>query len=433
MGSYNCRGFNVSKIPAIKELLNDCDVLLIQETWLLPHELNVFSKNLIGYNCYGVSGMKSEVLYHGRPFGGCSVLFNSALSHCIDFINLNCRRLCCIKLRTPSYELYVFNVYLPCNTNNENDSYDYNEVLSIISHYCCNNQVIYRIIVGDLNIDFFRLGSNNTISLKLFLEEEYMSCVLDLFSNDVPRTFIGINGTRTLIDHFLLSDNIIHDVIGYSTIDLIDNLSDHLPLFVVFKCSVSYVHALPHIFNGRPNCRWSDSKTIKFYKTVLDIKLKEIVFPLHLLSCTNISCDNHIADIEYIYSHIVNACIISTSITVQYQRKVTSSRNITPGWNQELDYARESSLFWKRMWIQCEKTISGVVHGLKCTTKTKYRHILRSLKSIRNKYIKQSICQRVLRNNNKVYWNEIRKIRKSTIQLTYIIDDCDDNTYIAGL
>ena len=119
-------------------------------------------------------------------------------------------------------------------------------------------------------------------------------------------------------------------------------------------------------------------KQLNVIKLFLDIKLKEIVFPLHLLSCTNISCDNHIVDIENIYSHIVNACIIWTSITVQYQRKVTSSRNITPGWNREL-YARESSLFWKRMWIQCDKPISGVVHGLKCTTKTKYRHVLRSI------------------------------------------------------
>ena len=55
--------------------------------------------------------MNSEVLYHGWRFGGCSVLFNSALLHCIDFIDLYCKRLCCIKLRTPSYELYVFNVY----------------------------------------------------------------------------------------------------------------------------------------------------------------------------------------------------------------------------------------------------------------------------------------------------------------------------------
>ena len=190
---------------------------------------------------------------------------------------------------------------------------------------------------------------------------------------------------------------------------------------------------ITRIFNARPNWRWSDSKTIKFYKTVLDIKLKEILFSLHLLPCTNISCDNHIADKENTYSLIVNACIISTSITVQYQKKVTSSPNITPGWNQELDYARESSLFWKRMWIQCDKPISGVVYDFKCTSKTKYKYILRSFKTMRNKYIKQSIYHRVLRNKNRMYWNAILKIRKSTTQLPSIIDVCDDNTYIVSV
>ena len=157
--------------------------------------------------------------------------------------------------QTQNTKLWIvcFNVYLPCDTNNENDSYDYNDILSIISHYCCNNHVTHRIIAGDLNTDFTRLGSNTTISLKLFLEEEDMLCVFDLLSNDVPHTFIGINGTRTLIDNFLFSDNIIHDVIWYNTIDLIDNLSDHLPLFVLFKYSISYVHTFPHIFNARPN------------------------------------------------------------------------------------------------------------------------------------------------------------------------------------
>ena len=51
------------------------DVLLIQETSLLPHEIRVFTKYFIGYNCCGVSGMNSEVLYNERPFGGCSVLY----------------------------------------------------------------------------------------------------------------------------------------------------------------------------------------------------------------------------------------------------------------------------------------------------------------------------------------------------------------------
>ena len=39
----------------------------------------------------------------------------------------------------------------------------------------------------------------------------------------------------------------------------------------------------------------------------------------------------------------------------------------------------------------------------------------------------------VLRNNNRVYWNEIVKIRKSTTQLPSIMDDCDDDTYIVSL
>ena len=70
---------------------------------------------------------------------------------------------------------------------------------------------------------------------------EDMTCVLDLLSN--AHTFIGINGTRTLIDHFLFSDNIIHDVIGYKTIDLIDNLSDHY-LFYLNVPYLMYMHYL---------------------------------------------------------------------------------------------------------------------------------------------------------------------------------------------
>ena len=79
-----------------------------------------------------------------------------------------------------------------------------------------------------------------------------------------------MHGNRTLIDIDLLSDSIIHDVIEYKTID---NLSDHLPLFVLFKYSyTSYAHALPRNFNARPNWRWTDHKTIIFYKAGLDIK-----------------------------------------------------------------------------------------------------------------------------------------------------------------
>ena len=121
----------------------------------------------------------------------------------IYFFDLNCKRLCCSKLRTPSYELCVFNVYLPCDTNNENDSYvyDYNEVLSIISHYGCNNQAKHCIISGNLQIlqDYVQQYYQFEV---IPGGERYDMCIIFFLLNDVPHTFIRINYTRTIIDHF---------------------------------------------------------------------------------------------------------------------------------------------------------------------------------------------------------------------------------------
>lgn len=73
--SYNCKGLNVSKIPAIKHILQHCDVLLLQETCLMSHQSNHISRYLgDDYTSFDVSGMNHIVFHNGRPFGGCSVV-----------------------------------------------------------------------------------------------------------------------------------------------------------------------------------------------------------------------------------------------------------------------------------------------------------------------------------------------------------------------
>ena len=42
--SYNCKGLTVSKVPCIEHLLLQCDVLLLEETWLFTNEFQVISK-----------------------------------------------------------------------------------------------------------------------------------------------------------------------------------------------------------------------------------------------------------------------------------------------------------------------------------------------------------------------------------------------------
>ena len=118
-----------------------------------------------------------------------------------------------------------------------------------------------------------------------------------------------------------------------------------------------------------------------------------------------------------------------TSITVQYQKKVKSSRNITPGWIRELDYAREISLFWKRMWIQCDKPTSGVVSRFKMHKK-KYRHPLGSLKSKRNTYINSPYANVYLETTTMC--TGMSFLNKEINYPVAIYCDCDDNTYIVS-
>ena len=64
-----------------------------------------------------------------------------------------------------SFDLYVFNVYFPCDTNNNEHLQDYNDVLSDISGCMIQHKIDYCVIAGDLNTDLSRLISGNTLSL----------------------------------------------------------------------------------------------------------------------------------------------------------------------------------------------------------------------------------------------------------------------------
>ena len=44
--------------------------------------------------------------------------------------------------------------------------------------------------------------------------------------------FLGPTGSKTLNDHFIVTVNISQYVSKYYTLDLIENISDHMPLYV---------------------------------------------------------------------------------------------------------------------------------------------------------------------------------------------------------
>ena len=163
--SYNCKGFSISKIKHIAELLSNSDILLLQETWSLKSQIGTINQYFSEFNTCGISGMNENVLIQGRRYGGCSFLYKKSLSSNITCIDMNSNRVCCIRLELNSCTLYVFNVHFPCDTNNNEYLQEYNDVLSDISSCMIKHDIDYCIIAGDLNTDLSRVNSGNTLIL----------------------------------------------------------------------------------------------------------------------------------------------------------------------------------------------------------------------------------------------------------------------------
>ena len=110
---------------------------------------------------------------------------------------------------------------------------------------CAENDASNCIIGGDMNTVLSRVKSGNTISLHKFISEENLSFVLKDRPNSIDYTYKSMNNNVSLIDHFIVSENICSRIEEYYSQDSIDNLSDHIPLFFELKCTVQTVTSEP--------------------------------------------------------------------------------------------------------------------------------------------------------------------------------------------
>jgi len=99
--------------------------------------------------------------------------------------------------------------------------------LDEISELCIALNINFVIIGGDLNTDFRRVHSPHTSMLDEFIEQESFVRCRPVDGNKVPFTYESkLNGERSILDHFIVTNNISKNVYD------VHNPSDHLPLFI---------------------------------------------------------------------------------------------------------------------------------------------------------------------------------------------------------
>ena len=407
--------------------MSECDVLLLQEHWLLEEQFHSFQSNFSNAHVYAVSGMRSDTLISGRPFGGCAILINANLPVKVHPIELQSRRVCGIRMVTEGHsELLIFCVYMPCDTEFDSHNLDeFNTILAEFQSTCDLHPSEHVIIGGDYNTCFDRSRSLHTPSLIEFMNDNSLCCGLNHSMSDVTYTYESkIDGTRSLVDHFMLTETLYQNILRYHAVDTGENMSDHLALLVELKFDLRRVKSRDPEKPSR-GMRWAlaTENDILLYRATLDFKLLSIDAPREALECQDFQCKHHTDSVFRAFKAVCDACIEASShLEKRKRRKVPVA-----GWSERVQGFKDSALLWHRIWKENGSPAAGLLFDLRKSTRKKYHAALKQVRAEEERIQASRMADALLSSGQRNLWTEVRKIRASQKKrLATVVDDHRD-------
>ncbi|CAK1540712.1 unnamed protein product [Leptosia nina] len=117
--SFNCKSVTRC-VDYVRKLCQRADILALQETWLLPHDLQYLNKIDEDFGCTGTSAVDTSAgILRGRPYGGVALLWRKNAFGSVTVLHCASVRLAAIRVITGDTSFLVFSVYMPvdCGEN----------------------------------------------------------------------------------------------------------------------------------------------------------------------------------------------------------------------------------------------------------------------------------------------------------------------------
>ena len=420
--SYNIQSFGKDKYKTVQDLLEVCDLLLLQEVWKFEHEFNnIIKSDFQGFECVFTSPMDEKVPLTGRPYGGVGILYRANSNFTVEKIVCISTRLCIIKINTDKSSLMLFNVYMPYDTWRPGEEMDeFNEVLgeikTIISNYSPQNVII----AGDLNVDMSR-DNLHARALESFVTNENLYMCIDNSVAVVPYTRC-LNQSFSTIDHYIVSNNLSKDIYKYETMFMHNDFSDHFPLYLELKLEVSYVNVPNVNVQSKTNWHKSNGDNIHNYKKYIENELINIKFDHDAITCRNLDCKKHFDYLNYLYKNVIEICLRASDTYIP-----TSSNNkkskVVPGWNDYVQPYFEKSLFWHDIWVQNGRPREGDLALKMRQARARYHYAVKNVIKNDNKIRNDKMAEAISLNKDCDLWYEVKKMNKSSQYYSNIIDD----------
>ena len=405
-------------------MFSKCDFLLLQETWKTESEfIRNFKNDFPGSECITASQMDLDGIKAGRPYGGVAICYHAGLKCKIETIPTDSKSICALKLGIDQISILLVNVYMPCSDNN--DALEkYTSILNEIRALCIKNVTQHLILAGDWNADPIRNDRRTTL-FKNFIAEETLINVLDKDIANVPYTYWNQRvtpPTTSTVDHFLLSPNLANIVTQYETVFQHNDFSDHFPVMLTLNINVKYQKTYKKEF--KPSVAWykCNDTHIDSYKKHMDNLLLKLNPMQEALTCKNYKCTIHTGNVHTLHKEIVDICNKASKACLPHTSGNKGCK-IVPGWNEYVKEHAENAKLWHEVWIQRGKPKQGDIANMKRKTRLKYHYAIRYVTKENIRIRNNKMAEAVANNNDRLLWDEVKKMSKTCNNLPNIIDD----------
>ena len=435
--SWNSRGHGADRMVYIDDLMNRCDILVLQEHWLSDYDLHKLTQNSAhSLSVFGVSGMDPHQPRVGRPFGGCALLHKTDYRCSIEPVPVDSRRLFACIVNIPNVvKFMLFNVYMPCDAFHIHDDAVYRDVLiSIESLMNVHYDVDHVIVAGDLNTDVTRIRSVHVSLLKEFCNRLSLRLCLSSAHSSVDFTYHNeASGSRSILDHFIVSENFFSSIAAYSCAHDGDNLSDHSPVFLELSVNTAYMSQISDTrahAGSRPSWQRASADHIAAYRRRLEEFLNSVHIPTEVFNCSPYECesDDHRRMIEEYYSAIVQALVSATNSCIPKRRKKDRA-----GWSVHVKELQNDSVFWNRIWVASGRPRTGWVSEIRRITRAQYKRMARWVLRNQDELSAERMAEALDQNRSRDLWAEVRRVQGKSHTQSRMVDEVEGESEVCDL
>ncbi len=411
--SWNCKNFktNAAWLAAVPLSF---DVLLLQETWLYNFEGNLINKLFPNFQCFSASSMpnhKNSV--RGRPYGNTAILINDKYKNLILNFNGDDSRLISLKVSSSFGELLLINVYLPCNTTQNEE---------MIAKYLGKIQTLIQghngpvLLAGDFNFSNKQKVFTEMLNLCVDLELEMQDTK---FLPDTTNTFFSACGsTKSWIDHCFSTEGIVTNV----TIPFQVCPSDHVPLVITLK-------SVLNVTLSKSEAPAMCTQKIKWNKMTEDDiyqyrkRVSQSINQIDWMLCEDPCCNqkSHLNKIQELSSFLTDTLKCSIHRKKQNRRRDVDVSGAVNGWNDMVKAKYDEYRNVYLQWVTSKDR--GDLYDLLKEKRHAFKYALRKCRRESFKRTSETLAFNYKENDFRRFWDHVKVEDKDSKQ---VITNCVD-------